>query len=232
MSSTPSFLSSALIIGRKDLTLLLGRGTGLAQAFLLGLLIIFIFSLSRGIGETVSAQAAAAIFWVATLFCQVLVFTSLYALEEVNGQRQGLLLAPAPLQSIWLGKGLAGLIMLLLAQLLFLPAVAVFLDQEPQGTLMRGLLCILLTDVGLAAAGSLLGALAQGQAARESLLSIVIFPLLLPLLLAAISTGAEFLGGGVPSGDGENWLRIIMAFDALFLAAGLLLFGFIYNSRE
>lgn len=229
--SRPGIFKAALAIAAKDITLIMGRGTGLAQSFLLGLLLIFIFSLSRGIGELTSAQAAAAIFWVATAFCQVLVFTSLYALEEQNGQRQGLVLAPVPVQSIWLGKGLAGLALLLLAQLLFLPAVIVFLDQSVEGSLAVGIGALVLTDIGLAAVGSLLGALAQGQAARESLLSIIVFPLLLPLLLAAIRTGAALFSPEYAE-EAAGWLRIILAFDALFLAAGLLLFGFVYNSQE
>ncbi len=222
---------AALILMRKDLTLVMGRGTGLAQSFLLGLLLIFVFSLARGIAEDFSAQAAAAIFWMATAFCQVLIFNSLYALEEENGQRQGLLLLPAPIQAVWLGKALAGLLLLLTAQLLFVPAVVVFLDQSPQGSIWQGLALVLLADAGLAAVGSLLGALAQGQATRESLLSIIIFPLLLPLLLAAIRIGAAVFSGSSPEGV-DGWFKILIAFDALFLAAGLVLFGFVYSSQE
>lgn len=224
-------LSAALAIARKDLTLLMSRGTGLLQAFLLGLLLIFVFSLARDIGEVMSGQGAAAIFWMATAFCQVLIFNSLYALEESNGQRQALVLSPAPVQAVWLGKALAGLILLLAAQVLFVPAVAVFLDQNFAGSLLTGLGCLILADLGMAAVGSLLGALAQGQAARESLLSIIVFPLLLPLLLAAIRIGAQVLEGGASEGSG-GWFTIMLAFDAMFWAAGLVLFGFVYSSQE
>lgn len=224
-------IRAALCVTRKDLTLLAGRGTGLVQSFLLGLLLIFVFSLARGIAEDFSAQAAAAIFWMATAFCQVLIFNSLYAIEEDNGQRHGLLLLPVPVQCVWLGKALAGLILLLAAQLLFVPATIVFLDQSIQGSALTGLMLILLADIGLVAVGSLLGALSQGQAAKESLLSIIIFPLMLPLLLGAIRIGAEVISGMSFEGVG-GWFRIIVAFDALFLAAGLVLFAFIYSSQE
>lgn len=224
-------IRAALTIARKDVTLLISRGTGLAQSFLLGLLLIFVFSLARGVAEEFSAQAAAAIFWMATAFCQVLVFNSLYALEEDNGQRQGLLLAPAPVQAVWLGKALAGLLLLLLAQLLFVPATVVFLDQSVAGSLLEGLLALLLADLGMAAVGSLLGALAQGQAARESLLSVIIFPLLLPLLLAAIRIGAAVLSGLDAEGTG-GWFKILASFDALFLAAGIVLFPFVYGTQD
>lgn len=223
-------IRAALCIAGKDLTLVCRRGAALPQSFLLGLLLIFIFSLSGAPGEQVSAQAAAAVFWLSALFCQVLIFNALYALEEDDGQRDLLLLLPCPAQSVWLGKALAGLLLLLAAQAVFAPALVLFLDQSLEGSAAEGLLLLLLADLGLAALGSLLGALAQGQASRESLLSIIIFPLLLPLLLAAIRIGA-----GVLSGRGEGaaeWFRVLIAFDAVFAAAGLVLFGALYGARE
>ena len=120
---------------------------------------------------------------------------------------------------------------LLFAQLVFLPAVIVFLDQSIEGSLLASIGAVILADIGLAAVGSLLGALAQGQAARESLLSIIVFPLLLPLLLAAIRTGAALFDAGFAE-EAAGWLKLIIAFDAMFAAAGILLFGFVYNSQE
>ena len=220
-----------LAMTRKDLSLTLARGSGLVQALLLGLLLLFVFSLSQGIGERMAPQGAAAVFWISSAFCQVLIFNQLYALEEVNNSRLGLLLCPAPVQAVWLGKGCAGLGLLVLAQIVFLPAAVVFLGQDLSGPLPEALLALVLTDIGMCALGSLLGALAQGQAARESLLSIVLFPLLTPLLLAGISVGAQALGAPNPDGPGA-WLGVAAAFDAVFLGAGLLLFGYIYAGDE
>lgn len=123
-------LKAACLIARKDLRLVLSRGAGLVQALLLGLLLIFVFSLSRETGETMSGQGAATIFWLSSAFCQVLSFNMLYGLEEANGSRAGLLLLPSPVQSVLLGKAAAGLCIILTAQLLFLPATIVFLGQS------------------------------------------------------------------------------------------------------
>ena len=224
-------LRLTLAVARKDLALTLARGSGLIQALLLGLLLLFVFSLSQGIGERMSPQAAAAVFWLSSAFCQVLIFNQLYALEEVNNARLGLLLCPAPIQGVWLGKALAGLLLLLLAQIIFLPASVIFLGQDIGGPLLPGLAALLLADLGMCALGSLLGALAQGQAARESLLSIVLFPLLTPLLLSGIGVGAQTLGAASADGPG-GWLGVACAFDAVFLGAGLLLFSFIYTGDE
>ncbi len=209
----------------------LARGHGLIQALLLGLLLLFVFSLSQEVGSTMSAQGAAAIFWLASAFCQVLVFNMLYGIEEVNNARQGLLLMPQPLFVVWIAKGISGLVLLLCAQLIFLPASIVFLGQSISPLWLEALGMILLVDVGMAASGSLLGALSQGQAARESLLSIILFPLLVPLLLAGIRVGAAGFSEAVPEGI-DSWLGVALAFDALFLGAGLILFDYIYAGED
>ena len=200
-------LKAACLIARKDLRLVLSRGAGLVQALLLGLLLIFVFSLSRETGETMSGQGAATIFWLSSAFCQVLSFNMLYGLEEANGSRAGLLLLPTPVQSVLLGKAAAGPCIILTAQFL------------------------VLTDIGMASLGSLLGALSQGQAARESLLSIVLFPLIIPILLAGIRVCAGGFSEALPEGV-ESWLGIAVAFDAVFLAAGLVLFPFVFSGDE
>lgn len=229
--SVPGLFGMALAVARKDLLLTLTRGSGLVQALLLGLLLLFVFSLAQGVGERLSPQNAAAVFWLSSAFCQVLIFNALFALEERCSSRVGLILSPPPIQGVWLGKGLAGMILLLLAQLIFLPATVVFLGQEIQGDWRVALGALLLVDAGMCALGSLLGALAQGEAARESLLSIVLFPLLVPLLLAGISVSAQALG--LPAPDGADaWLGLAAAFDAVFAAAGLLLFGFMYTGDD
>ncbi len=221
-------LSRAWVIALKDLRLSVG-GQGLVQAVLLGLLLIFLFSLSRPAGEPVPPQSAAAIFWLASAFGLVLVANDLFSLEEANGARLGLLSAPVPPQSVWLGKALAGFCLLLLSQAVFLPASVVFLGQGLAGPGWVAPVTLLAADLGLVALGALLGALSQGQAARESLLSVILFPLLLPVLLGGIKLFAQAFAGQEPE---TAWLGILGAFDALFAGAGLILFPFVYTGEE
>lgn len=224
-------LKAAFIIARKDITLTLGRGSGLLQALLLGLLLIFVFSLSLVPGQRMSPQGSAAIFWMASTFCQVLIFSTLYSHEERNNQRQGLVLAPVAVQCVWLGKAMAGFALLLAAQALFLPATIVFLGQQITPLWPLGLGIVLVGDAGIVVVGSLLGALSQGQSSRESLLSIVIFPLLAPLLLGGIRIGSAVFSGTLADGA-QSWFGVAIAFDAIFTAAALTLFPSIYNAEE
>ena len=225
-------LKLALALCAKDLRIVLARSAGLAQALLLGLLLVFLFSLSLEAGDRLSPQAAATMFWLASAFCQVLVFNMLYSLEEENGSRLGLLTLPVPSQGIWLGKALAGLLLILAAQLVFLPATFVFLGQSAGEEPVPALIGLLLTDVGMAASGSLLGALSVGRAGRESLLSIVLFPLMIPLLLAGIQLGATgFNPDPMPDGP-QDWIGLAAAFDAVFLAAALSLYPIVYSGED
>ncbi len=217
-----------LALAAKDLRLVFADGAGIIQPVLLGLILVFVFSLSTPVGEEVPAQAAAAIFWLATSFAVILVFNTLYSLEGANQARIGLLLSPMPVQYIWMGKALSGLVLLLTAQIFFLPAIIVFLGQDLMVSWPGALGTILLIDWGLVAVGSLLGAMSQGHSARDSLLSVVVFPLLVPLLLAGISMGSFFLGEGT-GGEPGSWLGLVLAFNALFTGAALVLFPFIYG---
>lgn len=221
-------IKMALLIARKDLKLMLARGSFI-QAPLLGLLVIFVFSLSKGLGEVTSARDAAAIFWISSIFCQILIFNQLYGLEEENEVRTSLILARGPAQGIWLGKTLAALILLLLAQAIFLPATVIFLGRDLDLARLSHLAVPITVDFGICALGSLLGAVGHGRGGRDAILAILMFPLLIPLLLAGITLGADVLESGQDIGA---TLGMALAFDAIFSAAGLALFGFLYQGDD
>lgn len=214
-------LSFAFRIAGKDLRSLIGDG-GLSQAVLLGLLVIFVFSLSNKTGTAVTREEAAAIFWLGSVFCQTLIFNQLYGGEEKNGVKKGLLLAPAPPQGVWLGKAFASAPLLLFCQILLAVATAVFLNRELNLLSLAGVAALLLTDAGLCAAGSLLGAASRGSSRGDSLTAVLLFPLLAPALLAGVSVTAS-------DAVASSWLVLLAAFDAMFAGAGLILFPFIYG---
>ncbi|MBQ4076543.1 MAG: heme exporter protein CcmB, partial [Mailhella sp.] len=117
-------------------------------------------------------------------------------------------------------------------QCVFIPAVFVFLGQNLGEAWPLTLAGIALGNVGMAASGSLLGALSVGQAGRESLLSIVLFPLLVPLLLAGVRLVSMGIDPEPMLDDALRWAGLASAFDGLFLAAGLLLFPYVYSGED
>jgi heme exporter protein B len=223
-------LRQAGLIAAKDLRLSLRSATGLAQTVLMGLLLVFVFSLTRHPGEAVPALSAAAIFWLSSMFAQVLVYNGLYGLEEESGARLGLVMAPMPPQAVWLGKALAGFGLVLACQAVFALAVMVFLGQNPAGSLLVGLAAVLIVDIGLASLGSLLGALASGRGAKESLLTVVLFPLLIPVLMAGIRLLEAVIMGTEEAA--LDWLGLAGAYGAVFSASALVLFPFLYTGEQ
>lgn len=220
-------LRLSLAILRKDLRLCLGRGSGPLRGLLLGLSLILLFALAQDSGTLPDARGAAMAFWLASLFVMTLSFGQLFQLEQNAGAAAQLALCPGPVQAIWLGKAAAGFMLIACAQCAFLPAMLIFLEQELRGPLWPGAAGLFLVDAGLSTLGCLLGALGGG---REGLLAVLLFPLLCPLLLAGCGLFCATLGQrGVDCG---GWLTIATAFDAIFFAAGLALFGFVFPGEE
>ncbi len=224
-------MKSALsLLIKKDFSLFFLRGGGLGQAILLGLLLIFVFSLSQEIGEHINARSLATLFWLSSTFCMILIFNNLHVLDEHNGVKTALHLMPSSILFIWLSKAICGILFMLLAQTLFFIALIVFCNAVIYIDLLNLLIVLLLVDIGMATCGALLGTLAVGHTGKESLLTIVLFPLLTPLLLAGIEIFANFFSP--QSVEISSWLGIVLAFDALFTALALLLFPFIYTPEE
>ena len=142
-----------------------------------------------------------------------------------------MLLSPAPTKSVWLGKAVAGWVLLFCCQLVFAPAAVAFLGQSVAGSVGLGLLVVAAVDWGLCALGSLLGALSVGRSSRESLLTVILFPLLVPALLAGIRLLETVMSGRGLEAVGA-WTGTVVAFDAVFTAAALILFPFLYTGEE
>lgn len=220
-------LRAARIIAAKDLLLTAKRGGALVQAVLLGLLLVVLFSLSTGGSVQPDPVGAAAVFWLASVFCLTILSTALFSLEETNMARRGLLLAPVPVQAIWLGKSMAALCLLLLVQAALLLASVIFLGQRWTTSAPLALAGLVLVDLGAVCLSALLASLTRGQAVRESLCSLVVFPLLLPQFLAGVRMLASAYGAAGP--PPTDWLGFAAAFDAVFTGAALVLFPVIYG---
>jgi len=216
------------VLAVKDIRLMFAGGGGPIQAVLLGLLLVFMFSLGSPSGIPVSSRAAATVFWLASAFSLILIYNNLYMVEERSGARIGLVLAATPVQVIYLGKIIAGFILVFLTQIFFFPAIIVFLGQEVSGNFFIALGAVLGVDLGMAVIGGLLGAAAQGAGVKDSLLSIIIFPLLMPILLAGIRLLDGFMASGNYPEAGQ-WFMVVFAFDAIFAGAALVLFPFLYS---
>jgi len=169
------YLSDAGALARKDLLLeLRARDTLPAMLlFVVSVLVVFHFALP----QNASARASLGLLWVAILFTALLGLGRAFVAEREQGVLDGLVLAPSDRSAIWVGKVVATLAFLGVAEVVALPAFALFFTSI-DATTVAG---VALADIGICAVGTLLAAMAAAGRARELLLPLLFLPLAIPL---------------------------------------------------
>jgi heme exporter protein B len=189
-------------LAHKDLVLeLRARDTLPAMLlFVVSTLVVFHFVLP---GDS-SDLAAAGLLWVALIFTALLGLSRAFAAEGEQGVIDGLVLAPSDRSAIWLGKALSILVFLALAELVALPAFALFFGAV-DGALVAG---VVLADLGIAAVGTLLAAMATASRSRELLLPLLFLPLAIPIVIGGV--------GASVTDDPGRYVAFLALYDALF----------------
>jgi len=197
-----NYFADVRALMRKDLLLeLRARDTLPAMLlFVVSALVVFHFVLPAGSSDL----AATGLLWVALLFTALLGLSRAFTAEREQGVIDGLVLAPSDRSAIWLGKALSILAFLALAELIALPAFALFF-RHIDGTLVGG---VALADVGIAAVGTLLAAMAAASRARELLLPLLFLPLAIPIVVGGV--------GASVADDPARYLGLLGLYDALF----------------
>jgi heme exporter protein B len=205
-------------IVRKDLRIEFRSKAGLVSIFVLGLLVLLIFQFA--VPEKPTPESAAAALWIAFVFAGTLGAQRTFLLERDNLCLDGLKAAPIDPAAIFLAKMLGTLITLTILQAVVAPLTSVFFGVVPTAPLGFALVC-LLGNLGFASLATLFASISVGTRAREVILPLLIFPVLVPLLIAAVKASAVLLGG---AGEPGIWVRVLVAFDLVFTVAGWLLF--------
>ena len=197
-----TYLRDVGALAHKDLVLeLRARDTLPAMLlFVVSTLVVFHFVLP---GDT-SDLAAAGLLWVALIFTALLGLSRAFAAEGEQGVIDGLVLAPSDRSAIWLGKALSILVFLGLAELVALPAFALFFGAV-DGALVAG---VVLADLGIAAVGTLLAAMATASRSRELLLPLLFLPLAIPIVVGGV--------GASVTDDPGRYVGFLALYDALF----------------
>jgi heme exporter protein B len=196
------YVQDVVALTRKDLLLeLRARDTLPAMLlFVIAALVVFHFALPSQSSEL----AAKGLLWVALIFTALLGLTRAFTAEREQHLIDGLLMAPCDRSAIWLAKGLATLAFLGLAQVVALPAFALFFSGV-SGATVAG---VVLADVGIAAVGTLLAAMASVSRARELLLPLLFLPLAIPVIVGGV-------GASVTDGPGR-YLAFLALYDGVF----------------
>jgi len=224
MLRPPSFLRQIAIVAKKDLVLEARSGEVTLTSTFFALLVVVMSSMSFHGGPRTGRVVLSGVLWVALAFAAVLALGRSWSREREGAALAGLLMTPLAPAALFLAKTLVLSTFLVLIELVVFPVAAVFFSVDlPKYALGLGCLTCLATP-GIAAAGTLFGVMTVRTSARDLLLSIVLFPLLLPVLLTAVAATRALLEGA-PLGELGLHFRLIFVFDVVFLAAGLSLFG-------
>ncbi len=221
------FLRAALTIAGKDLRAELRSRELLGLMALFALLAILVFSVALELDRPGRQDAVSGVLWVTLLFASILGHNRSVALEREHGGFDALLLAPVARGAIFLGKLLANALFTLIIALLLLPLLTILYnlpDFPPALLLIVPPGCL-----GLAAIGTLLAAMTMQTRARDSLLPVLLLPVALPLLFAVLRASNAALGN-LPQAELQTWISLLLLIDAIYLAAGLLLFEFVLES--
>ena len=218
----PMWRDAALIAG-KDLRIEARSRVALSQVAPFGIVALVLFAFALGPDRQVMAKGAPGLFWVAVLFCTVLAIQRSVSVESSDGASDGLRLSGIDPAGLYLGKAVAVAVQLLVLEALLAVGVVLLYGARIDVPWMIVVSCVLGT-IGLAATGTLYGALSSGLRVRETLLPFLLLPIAAPVLLAGTRIWQAAMAGGTPS-SGMAWLRLLLVFDAVYLAVGVVLFG-------
>lgn len=210
----------------KDIVVELRTKERLSSMFFFALLVIVIFNFVFEPGSEAMREIAPGILWVTFTFAGLLGLTRSFTMERENGCLSGLLLCPADRGAIFVGKTLGNIAFMGMVEAVSLPFFAVFMNVAVIPSLGRLLVLIALGTVGFSAVGTLFAAMSANTKMREVMLPLLLFPVLVPILLAVVK-GTEAALAGEPLAGVTGWLKIGVAFCGLFAAASIILFDYV-----
>jgi heme exporter protein B len=219
-----SWLGSASAIVGKDIRLELRTRDVVSSVGLFGLLVVVIASFALPLGGPARSGMAAGVLWMAFLFAALLGLGRSMAIEKEDGCLVGLLVSPAPREGIFLGKLASNWVFTTGVELLIVPLFVVML-QLHVGSPPLLIASIGLGTVGILTIGTLFAAISVGTRGREAILPLLVLPVSVPVVIAAVATTRSALSAdaSVP----YAWLLLMIGVDALFLLAALATFPYV-----
>lgn len=222
------FWTATLAIVRKELVIELRTKEILVTAGLFGVLVVVLTSMAFFLDDETARKLAPGVLWVGASFAGVLAMGRSWARERESDAIRGQLLAPIPRSAIFAGKAIGTWIFVLLIDLVLLPLVGLLFRIDLVPMLLPVGLILVLGTTGYVAMGTLFAAMSVRTRARDLMLSVVLFPLASPGIVAGVVATREVLGGA-PLSEVWEWIRILAAFDAVAIVCGLVLFEPLMN---
>jgi heme exporter protein B len=217
-----SFLEQVMAILWKDIRCELRSKQTWTGMGLFALLVLVVFNFAFDLRVDNKVAIAPGVLWVAFVFASLLGLGRTIAAEREKGSMDRLLLCPVDRKAIYLAKLLGNMLFIGVVEVVALPVFAALFDIP----LFSGALLpiVLLGTLGIATIGTLFSAMAAATRARELLLPILVFPLIVPVVIGAVRATGTLM---VPAANEPPWLGLIAAFDVIFLSISVLTFEYV-----
>lgn len=218
-------LADALVVARKDLRVEMRTRVGLNQLVPFALVVLILFAFALDSQQTVLAEATPGLLWVTILLALILTVQRIFVTESSPGLADQLRLSRLDPAGMFLGKTLGVFVQLVALEILTVIGAAILYSTRFSSVGL--LVCAgLVAAVGLAASGALYGALLLGVRGRETLLPLLLLPVVSPVLIGATSVFQAALGtGDVTHAQAWRWVGLLAVFAIAYLIAGIFAFG-------
>jgi heme exporter protein B len=213
-----------MIIARKDLAIERRTGEIVVTGGFFGALLAVLASVAFYAGPAGSHYLAPGAIWLATAFSAVLALGRTWQREREDGALDALLAGPVSRPAVFFGKAIGVALFLLAIEAIVVPIVSLMLHVDLGSIVGPLALLLFLATVGVAASGTLFGAMTVKTRARELILAAVLFPLLSPTLVVGVSATRELVDGAKLA-ELMDYVKLLVAFDVLFVAIGAAVFG-------
>jgi len=219
-----SFLKAIGAITWKDLTAELRSRELLSAMLVFALLVILVFNFALELDVETRRTVTSGVLWVTFAFAGTIGLNRSLAIEKDHDCLDGLLLAPVDRSAIYFGKALSNLAFMLIVEAIVLPVYSLLYDTNLFNLGLIG--TILLGSIGYIAVGTLLASMSVQARTRDILLPILLFPVVIPDLVAAVKASSGFLQGSLASLI-TPWINLLVAYDIIFIAVAFMVFDFV-----
>lgn len=216
-----SFVKAVAAVVWKDLRAEFRSRELFSAMLVFSLLIILIFNFALELDIKARQSVTAGVLWATFAFAGTLGLNRSMAIEKDRGCLDGLLLAPVDRSAIYFGKVISNLAFMLIVEIIVLPIYSVLYTVN---LFQPGLLLVvLLGSIGYVSVGTLLAAMSVQTRTRDILLPILLFPVVIPVLLAAVKASSGFLTGA-EFADILLPINLLIAYDIIFIAVAFMVF--------
>lgn len=223
-AASPSFYKAMMAVVWKDLTAEIRSREVFSAMLIFALLVVLIFNFALDLEAGTRASITSGVLWVTFTFAGTLGLNRSMAQEKDRGCMDGLLMAPVDRSAIYMGKVIGNLVFMFAVEIVVIPVFSVLYNVN---LINFGLIMVvLLGSIGYIAVGTLLASMAVQTRTRDMLLPILLFPVVIPLIVAAVKASAGFIQT-LPMTEITPWLNLLIVYDVVFLAVAWMVFDYV-----